>query len=51
MEKKYLCDNDCNTCEAIQNKQVALLLNDVVEMQKKDIPIPLWLEKYEYDEL
>lgn len=24
---KYLCDRDCNTCEAIQNKQVALLLN------------------------
>lgn len=24
---KHLCDNNCNECEAIQNKQVALLLN------------------------
>jgi hypothetical protein len=24
---KDLCDNNCNECEAIQNKQVALLLN------------------------
>ena len=24
---KYLCDTNCNECEAIQNKQVALLLN------------------------
>lgn len=26
---KYLCDTNCNECEAILNKQVALLLNVV----------------------
>ena len=25
--RKKLCDSNCNECEAIQNKQVALLLN------------------------
>lgn len=24
---KFLCDQDCNNCEAIENKQVAVLLN------------------------
>lgn len=37
MEKKYLCDNDCNTCEAIQNKQVALLLNVLALVYGKGI--------------
>ena len=26
-KKDYLCDSDCNNCEAIRNQQVALLLN------------------------
>lgn len=26
-QKRYLCNQDCNNCEAIENKQLSVLLN------------------------